>query len=283
MTRCQPQHRFLRSKLALLALLFATAVGCSQVDLYTGLPEREANEMMSILLDRGISCSKTVDKDGKTWTLSVPNEGFSESVHVLSQYGLPNDQHVSIGDVFQKTGLVSSPTEDRIRYVYALSEELAETVSRIDGVVDARVHVVLPDNEPFTEKTTASSASVYIKHRTDVDLTTEKLPIKALVAKSIEGLESENVEIFLDEVESLDLPATQSDVYSTVLGVRMSIHSVRQFWTLVGTISGVLVISLAAAGWLGWREYQRHLTSASEISEIPSIDSSQALHPTGSA
>ena len=33
----------------------------------------------------------------------------------------------------------------------ALAQDIARTISMIEGVVDARVHVVLPENDPFAE------------------------------------------------------------------------------------------------------------------------------------
>ena len=69
----------------------------------------------------------------------------SRAVELLKSQGYPRDKFAKIGEVFQKSGLVSSPTEERIRYMYALSQEIAETLTRIDGVMNARVHIVIPD------------------------------------------------------------------------------------------------------------------------------------------
>ena len=65
-----------------------------------------------------------------------------------------------VGVVFKKTGMVSSPSEERIRFMDAIAQDLSQTISMIDGVVDARVHVVLPENDPFAKNTLPSSAAV---------------------------------------------------------------------------------------------------------------------------
>jgi len=56
--------------------------------------------------------------------------------------------------------------------IYALSEELSRTVSEIDGVISARVHVVLPENDPLRRDLVPSSASVFIRHDSSLRSTT---------------------------------------------------------------------------------------------------------------
>jgi type III secretion protein J len=49
-----------------------------------------------------------------------------------------------MGKVFKREGFVSSPLEERARLVHAMSQEIANTINNIDGVVTARVHLVVP-------------------------------------------------------------------------------------------------------------------------------------------
>ena len=104
-----------------------------------------------------------------------------------------------MGDVFQKQGLVSTPSEERMRYIYALSQELSQTLRKIDGVIAARVHVVIPANDPLSDKVRPSSAAVFIKHRPDVDLRLLAPAVKEMVAHSIEGLTHDQVSLSLFE------------------------------------------------------------------------------------
>lgn len=244
-----------RQWLLWLALPSLLALGCSKVDLYSNLPEREANVMMAALLEEGISCRKEAGDEEHTWKLLVPTEDFSQAVNVLTDMGYPAEQRERMGQIFKRVGLVSSPMEDRIRYVYGLSEELAETLSRIDGVVDARVHVVLPNNDPFSEHAKPSSASVYIKHRDNVELSASRLQIKDLVAKSIEGLTPQNVEVFMDKVLPIVLPERTEPVYTRALGVTLDPDSTTRFWRLVGGLAIVAAINLALALWFAFRHH----------------------------
>ena len=98
-----------------------------------------------------------------------------------------------VAEVFKKTGMISSPTEERIRFMDALAQDLSRTISGIDGVVDARVHVVLPENDPFARNTLPSSAAVAIRSRWDSDVTDLVPSIKGLVKNAIEGLAFEKI------------------------------------------------------------------------------------------
>ena len=75
----------------------------------------------------------------------------------------------------------------------ALAQDLARTISMVDGVVDARVHVVLPENDPFARNAMPSSAAVAIRSRWDADITEIGASVKGLVKNAIEGLQYEKI------------------------------------------------------------------------------------------
>ena len=168
-------------------------VGCDkETTLHSGLEERQANLVMAALLDAGIDCHKSPGEEG-TWNVTVDESKFAAAVNLLEKAGLPRLEHKGIGEVFKKTGMISSPSEERIRFMDALAQDLAKTISGIDGVVDARVHVVLPENDPFARHVLPSSAAVAIRSRWDADLTDIIPSVKGLVKNAIEGLTPEKI------------------------------------------------------------------------------------------
>ena len=174
------------------ALLLA---GCDkETTLHAGLAERQANLVMAALLDAGISCHKTPGEEG-TWDVSVVESRFADAVNLLNKAGLPRNDHMGIGEVFKKTGMISSPSEERIRFMDALAQDLAKTISGIEGVVDARVHIVLPENDPFARHAMPSSAAVAIRSRWDADLTDVIPSVKGLVKNAIEGLSYDKIQV----------------------------------------------------------------------------------------
>lgn len=226
----------------LLVLLLA---GCKS-QLYTGLNEREGNDMLALLLSSGIPATKELNKDLQL-TLFVPNEEVARSIHLLRSNGYPRDKFSSVGDIFPKEGLISSPIEERARYTYSMSQELSSTLSMIDGVVTARVHVVLPrESNGARENPYPSSAAVFIKYSPDLVLSGFIPKVKTLVSNSIEGLSLDKITVTLfpsgtvSSVTGSYAPASELD---SVLTVEVSPETKGR---LVLLISGMAVLLLLA-------------------------------------
>lgn len=179
---------------AMLILIMFFFTAC-KVDLYSNLQETEANEMLAICLSNGIKAEKSRGDEG--WLLQVEESHLAQAVTVLKNAGYPRQEFQSMGAVFKKEGLISSPTEERIRFLYALSQELANTISRIDGVLDARVHIVLPESDPLTDLVLQASASVFVRYREGSTIEAHVPKIKELVVNGVGGLEVENVGVAL--------------------------------------------------------------------------------------
>ena len=174
--------------------------GCDEtVVLFNSLDEQQANPIMAILQENHLSCQKSAGEEN-TWKLMVKQRDFAKAVEICQQHGLPQQIYHGVGDVFKKTGMVSSPTEERIRFMDALAQDLSRTISEIDGVISARVHIVLPNNDPFAKNVLPSSAAVAIRHRSDCDLEDHIPEIKNLVMNAIEGVEYDKITVTLFKV-----------------------------------------------------------------------------------
>lgn len=190
-------HRFMFA-----ALCLALLAGCGEQDLYTGLSQRQANEMTALLRNAGITADKQA-REGSTFAVVAPKGRFSDAIEILRASGYPRDGYDTLGQVFKKEGFVSSPLEERARLSHALSQEIANTIASIDGVVVARVHLSVPERDPLADKAPPSSASVFIKHRPGLDLNARLGQIKALVVNALPGLAYDNVTVALFAAEAL--------------------------------------------------------------------------------
>lgn len=272
----KPRRHTLRFVLAacLAALMLA---GCGrQVELMAAMPEGEANEVMAALQNAGISATKVPGKEGMVG-LTIDADTVGRAVDLLREKGLPRERFAGMGQVFRKEGLISSPLEERARYLYALSQELGATISQIDGVIVARVHVVLPERSATGEPAVPSSAAVFIKHQEGYSLETVQPLIRRLVTNSIPGLTADKVSIVLINAQ----PASQmrkdapADGVAPAEGVASGAATAaasatpaaargggRDLVPLVVVLGILLVASLGAAGFLAWRYWWPHRVSA---------------------
>lgn len=189
----------------LLLSLAALLAGC-KVEMYTGLSEEQANQMLSTLLRRGIAAEKiSAGKNG--YTLSVEDDQLVLALQVLKENSLPRESFKNLGEVFSGDGMISSSSEEQARMSYALSQELADTFSRIDGVLTARVHVVLGVNDPVNNIRIEPSAAVFLRHTPDSPVVNLVPEIRELTASSVASLKYDNVSVMLVPVrESVTVP-----------------------------------------------------------------------------
>ncbi len=174
----------------LATLLVALLCACgTEVPLQTGLLDPDANEILTLLKRNGIAVSKLRAKDGVT--LLVREEQLARAGELMRSAGLPKRALSNLGQMFKKEGMISTPLEERARYLHGLSQELEYTLSQIDGVITARVHIVLPERVAPGEPVQPSSASVFIKHQQPFDEDLVVPRVRRMVSNSIPGLGDE--------------------------------------------------------------------------------------------
>jgi type III secretion protein J len=239
-------------RVALAMTLFLLMSGCgSRVELFATASEAEANEVLSVLLDNGIGAVKSISKAGAA--VSVESEDLARALDILRSRGLPRDRFDGMGQIFKKEGLVSSPLEERARYIYALSQELASTLTQMDGVVTARVHVVLPERGGVGEAPLPSTAAVFIKHQIGYNLETLQPQIRKLVTNSIPGLTEGRVSIVLVAAQPLGAAPISPNKSRDILGNTAAEHSVGSLMAWAIAFGVLLLALLGVFVYAAWR------------------------------
>lgn len=272
------------SRVLLAALLMLLLAGCGErVELHSQLSEQDANEVIAELADKRIRSVKRPDKEGVS--VLVDPDDMTRAVRALDAAGLPRRSRSSLGDIFRKEGVISTPLEERARYIYALSQELEATLSQIDGVIVARVHVVLPERVAPGEPVQPASASVFIKHTSDLDPDSARPRVRRMVASGIPGMASaanDEVKLAVVFVPAARYREQQKLAY---LGPFLVPRDDLGYWQgmLYGGL-GLLLLLLGALGggywWLKQRKRAASLPASSTApSGIPRVVASPTFAP----
>ena len=211
---------------------------CSQ-QLFGALSENSANLVVAALRSEGVAAEKVFASEDM-WKVTVPDDEFARSTQILKRRNLPPQQFEGLGKVFKKESLVSTPTEERARLIYAMSQELENSLTTLDGVLNARVHPVIPPHDPLNPKKVPSSASVLIKYRPGAEIASRESMIRALVAAGIEGLAYDDVRVLMVEAEKQPTIVEKPTISRAVPPV---------FWGILGLLLGVLLVTYFVLNW----------------------------------
>ncbi|NTX33592.1 flagellar M-ring protein FliF [Myxococcus sp. CA051A] len=250
----------------LLFLWLLCATACRE-RIQHGLDERQANELQSVLIERGLDARKVPEAGKKpSWAIEVTGDQSSDAVRVLAELGLPRPAAEVGCDVFGGSGLVRTPVEEGVCRVRVLERGLEKTLQSVEGVLLARVHLVVPPAPRPGQTAVPSKASAMlrvtpgsaarVRQSSDV--------LKALLAGGVEGLSSDAVSLLVDEV-----PA-RVEVASA--GGLSSLSRLR----VLLAVLGVLVTGLSGA--LVWATLRmRHYRERSVVPAAPPVPARPVL------
>ena len=163
----------------------------SRTTLYASLPQSEKSKIIDALTNAGVDA--TIDPT--TGDVMVPVSDYHESKMKLAAQGLPTSVpggYDSLGEIQMGT----SRSVESMRLKQSQEIELARSISEIDYVVAARVHLAIPEKSVFVRDTAPVTASVFVQLLEGRSLgATQVKAITHLVSSSVPGLNEENVTI----------------------------------------------------------------------------------------
>lgn len=237
------------------------------------LDEREANEILVFLSNKGIDAVKvqSVAAAGGggaakivLWDISVAGDQALEAMSMLNQAGLPRRRSQNLLNIFTGAGLVPSEMEQKIRYQAGLAEQIASTIRKIDGILDAEVQISFPEEDPLNptgEKKQKITASVYVKHNGVLDDPNSHLvtKIKRLVAASVPGLDYDYVTVIGERARFSELPVgnmsspEEEKQYVSVWSLIIAKDSVTRFRVIFFSFTLLLLLMAVALIWMSWK------------------------------
>jgi len=213
----------------LLSLLFLLPA-CGLEPLVHGLDEAQANEILLALDEGGVAGEKRRE-DGADggWTVEVRSQELSSARRLLAERELPRPRPPGFGELFGEAGMVPTPVEEHARYLHALSGELSRTLEALDGVVEARVHLGLPQDDPLRPgERRPARAAILLRCRPAACGAVRGMEagVRSLVAGAADGLAPDAVSLLVAEASpapAVPAPARQLAGWRVAVAVLLAL------------------------------------------------------------
>ncbi len=138
--------------------------------------------------------------------IQVPEDQVHELRLELASSGLPRGGGVGF-EIFDSSRLGATEFEQQVNLRRALEGELARSIATIDGVVAARVHLVMPERRLFAARSEGASASVVVKLESGYDFGRREVAgVVHLVSAAVPGLSKDRVSLVSTEGVTLHRP-----------------------------------------------------------------------------
>lgn len=152
---------------ALVGVALAVAVGVTifmwaqkpgMQTLYSGLNTQDEAEMVEALRQAGISFKQ----NSSGGAIQVAAEDVHRARLQLASQGLPRSAGGGFETMREEQGIGVSQFLENARYQHALETELSRTISQLQPVRSARVHLAIPQRSAFVRNRQQPSASVLV-------------------------------------------------------------------------------------------------------------------------
>jgi len=226
-------------RLLLPVLMLLLLVGCARKPLLEGLDERQANEVIAVLLRHNIDAEKlNVGKGG--YQVQVTPRDLPEAIELMQRNDLPSAPRSQVAAAFPADSLVSTPLGERARLISAVEQRLEESLQLLDGVHSTRVHLNYDANlgtEGRRAERRRMHVAAVVAHDPGIDEEVLLQSVKRFLRNTFDGIEYDNVSVILTEVEG---PRTLAVTAGSERGVPLA-------WILA--CAGIALV-LLLGGWV---------------------------------
>jgi flagellar M-ring protein FliF len=170
--------------------------------LYSDLDMADSGDIAAELDSLGVP----YEVGGSGGTILVPADQVDRMRLAMAQAGLPSGGSLGYEIFDQADGFGTTSFVQNINRLRALEGELARTIATINGVRQARVHLVLPERELFSRDAPVPTASVFIRQEGGRVGSEQIMAIQHLVAAAVPRMEPDNISIVDDRGNLLARP-----------------------------------------------------------------------------
>ena len=173
-------------------LLLRMAGAPSYTLLASGLDPSDTGKVTQTLDDQGIG----YELQSNGTAVAVDKSMVGKARIALATAGVSASGGTNPGfSLFDQQKLGASDFQQQVTYQRALEGQIANTIQSIDGVSGATVQLVLPQDDLFSDTSSAATAAVKLDGTADALAPGAVRGIAQLTASSVKGLEPDNVTI----------------------------------------------------------------------------------------
>jgi flagellar M-ring protein FliF len=177
--------------------------------LFSNISDKESSEVINVLTSAAIP----YELDDSSGAVKVPADQVHQARLKLAEQGLPKSSGFGLEIMEGGNGFSTSQFMEGARYHHALETELARTISSLQSVQSARVHLAIPKSTVFLGNKQKASASVLLQMYSGRTLTESQVAaIVHLVGSSIPELESNQVTVVDQTGKLLNSPDDASEL-----------------------------------------------------------------------
>jgi flagellar M-ring protein FliF len=167
--------------------------------LFTDLNKDDSSKIARLLEEKKIAYQ--FSEDGQT--IKVPEDQVEIWRLELAKQGMSLSGTLGY-EIFDKQSFGTSSFVQRVNKQRALEGELIKTIMHIRGVKRARVHLSIPETNPFAREQKIPSSSVVLELDRGVVMTKSEIRgVASLVSSSVEGMRIQDVVIVDDRGKKL--------------------------------------------------------------------------------
>lgn len=186
--------------------------GCKEKNLFKGLDQYQANEVIAVLQKHNIQANK-VDNGKSGYSISISEPDFTAAIYWVKVYELPPRPRMEIAQMFPIDSLVSSPRAEKARLYSAIEQRLEQSLQTLEGIISARVHISYDIDSGESGKSGKpihlSALAVYERN---TPLSLQISDIKRFLKNSFADVEYDNISVILSERSDAQLQAPVSIV-----------------------------------------------------------------------
>jgi len=182
--------------IALALLLFGLSYVWINQPAYRPLMANMSESDQQLALDALRQAEYKPVVDAATGQITVPANRYHEAKIFLASKGIPKTGTTGIDSLKDQSAMTTSQFMEQVKYTNAMEQELAKSITNIDSIQAARVHLATPKQSVFVRDRTAPKASVVVTTFPGRTLTPSQVQaVVHLVSSSIPLLTAENVAV----------------------------------------------------------------------------------------